>query len=997
MQRENFFLLLELDDAVDDWTVIEAHILERKRAWSKDRSQGNPKARRRAERGLALLADIETVLRDPESRRQEAREARKLRQQEQQTKLKELDEAISVVQRGRCDETTVKTLEKQFAGVFSAAEIVQRLRAAGVEIRGAGAPAERPIKDQIDKVTAGNIRRNLEHLGVTDLYAFLELAPHSSFRALTDRAEEIYKENQRLGRKDADAAARNELAGICKTLFQSERDKARYDNYLATEAMEGLRNNLELAGSDNFINRHELEELVKQARQRGVPAEDARAYIEEYAANRKWGVDRDATPAKELRQCGYCLSFSSPEAATCGQCGEPLEIACPRCDARNLTQNAACTSCGCHIGDAPLVKSLYKEGQRHALEGRLEEALRAFDKALLYWPDWPPAASARAEVRQRQETREADLRALEVLLRERRLTAALAALDRFERHYGGTSPEHWAQQIRAGIATAEAAFRRGESLRREGRLEAALDAWDEALAACADFAPARQAMAASPPSPPSALTIEPLAAGFRLRWRPAESRRSVAYRVRRKTGGMAQGSDDGDLVGEVAAEGIDDVTVPVGQAVWYSVFTLRGGIASPVGATSGPHLRTAEVTDLAAVAGDREVTLSWTPPPGLRRIAVFRAARDAPAAGAGTTLTTAGKSAHDGGLENGVRYGYRVVTVFADPACPGGEVASAGMVVFATPVAPPQPVMDLRAARDGRSVMLSWTPVPSARVEVRQNAVQPDCAPGQIFAVGQLDRFGHPIASASAGSAQVTLERQGQAFFVPFSVASSTAVAGRSVEVVHLDPVSDLVARRAGGGIFLTWIWPAGVDEVAVCYAHDRYPEDPRHSGQGVAITVTRREYERDGGWLLRLAERAPHYFSVFSRAGDDLYAPPARTLESLGQGLAVAYRVVVRKKLLRRAVEDARIELTCRESGNGFALPALLVVGKPRQVPLSPRDGELLAEVPEVRFESGRATIPIPEKHWRGQSYVKLFFKNAAKAREVRLLPAEKERLRIG
>jgi tetratricopeptide (TPR) repeat protein len=988
MQRENFFLLLELDDTVDDWTVIEAHVLERKRVWSKDRSQGNPKARRRAERGLGLLAEIETVLKDPESRRQEAREARKLRQQEQQTKLKELD--------GSCDELTVKTLEKQFAGVFSAAEIAQRLRAAGIEIRGAEAPVERPIKDQIDKVTAGNIRRNLDHLGVADLYAFLELVPHSSCRALTDRAEEIYKENQRLGRKDADAAAGNELAGFCKTLFQGEREKARYDSYLVVEAMEGLRNNLDLAGSDNFINRHELEELVKQARQRGVPAEDARAYVEGYAAKRKWGVDRDATPIKELRQCGYCLAFSPPEAATCGLCGEPLEIACPRCGARNLTQNAACTSCGCHIGDAPLVKGLYKEGQRHALDGRIEEALHAFDKALLYWPDWPPAVSARAEVRQRQETRETDLRALEILLRERRLTAALAALDRFGRQHGGTSPERWTQQIRDGIATAEAAFRRGESLRREGRLEIALDAWDEAITACADFAPALQAMAASPPPPPSALAVEPLAAGFRLRWRPAGSRRSVTYRVRRKTGGMPQASDDGELVGEVATESIDDVTVPVGQAVFYSVFTLRGG-ASPAGAASGPHLRTAEVADLAAMAGDREVTLSWTPPPGFRRVAVFRAAQDAPQAGAGTTLTTAGTSAHDSGLENGVRYGYRVVALFADPARPDGEVASAGTVVFATPVAPPPPVTDLRAARDGRSVMLSWTPIPGVQVQVRQNAKQPACAPGHIFAVSQLDRFGHPIASASPGSAQVTLETQGQVFFVPFSVTSSTAVAGRAVEVVHLDSVNDLVARRAGGGILLTWSWPAGVDEAAVCYAHDRYPEDPLRPEQGVATTVTRREYERDGGWLLRRAERAPHYFSVFARAGDDLYAPPARTLESLGQGLSVAYRVVVTKRLLRRAVEDARIELTCRETGNGFALPALLVVGKPRQVPLSPRDGELLTEVPEVRFENGRAAIPIPEKHWRGQSYVKLFFKDAAKAREVRLLPAEKERLRIG
>jgi len=142
--------------------------------------------------------------------------------------------------------------------------------------------------------------------------------------------------------------------------------------------------------------------------------------------------------------------------------------------------------------------------------------------------------------------------------------------------------------------------------------------------------------------------------------------------------------------------------------------------------------------------------------------------------------------------------------------------------------------------------------------------------------------------------------------------------------------------------------------------------------------------------------EHRPHYISVFAKAPEgDLYAPPARIVETLGQGAAVSYRVGVKKSLLRRTVEDAWLELTCN-GGDGMILPPLLVVGKAHSVPISPRDGEVLLEVLSLQFDRGKALLPLPAQSWSGRPYVKLFFKDAAAAREIRLLPAEKERLQI-
>lgn len=911
-ERPNFYLLLELDPSVDDWSVIEQRILEQKRVWSRDRSMGNPKARRRAESSLALVQEIESVLKDPETRRQEAKEALREQQKARQEQMREFDQAIAVLKTGDfCGEDQINRLAQRFAGTFSADEIRKHLQAAGVPIEGGPGTSRktRPVKEQIDKVTASNIRQNLDQLGYSTLYEFLDLKPQSSPQALCDRAEEIYRENQRLGRTDAEASARNALTGICRSLFQSDREKAKYDNYLAIAAMEGLKHNIELAASDGFLTRKELDTLVQQAQERGVSADDARAFIEAYAAGRKWGVQSDGSdlPSEALKLCGFCSTLASADASRCVNCGEPLEMDCPRCGAKTPTRNAACASCGCRTGDAPLIQGLLKEGERLTLEGEFVAALRSFDKALLYWPDWRPAVESRRRAEEKRSAREAELAAIETFLLERRLLAAGSALERFRRDHGAAGLEDLERRAREGIARAEATFQQGEQRRRAGDYEGALDRYDEALSICADFEPVHRILAAN------------------------------------------------------------------------------------------PSLRIAEVDDLEAMAGDGEMILRWSPPPGCRAVEVWRQNGAPPErAGFGSAVVVAGNSVHDAGLVNGQIYGYRIVAVFPDPARPGGERRTAGRTIVATPISPPRPVLDLRASRNGKVVLLSWTPVEGASVQIRQTPRAPEHAPGLILPASQADRFGSLVPNSSANGAQVTLSGQGRTFFIPLSVSKTTAVAGRAVEVTSLDPVRRLSARRSGStSLVLTWDWPSGTDEVTVAWAHDRHPEDPSQ-GNGGRARVTHREYDRTGCWMLPHAERRPHYFSVFAKASDaDLWAPAARVVESMGQGLNVSYQVVVKKALLRRTIEEAWIELTCG-NGDGTELPALVIVGKAHAVPLSPKDGEVLAETPSLRFDQGRARLPIPERCWSGRPYVKLFFRDAEAAREIRLLPAEKERLRL-
>jgi hypothetical protein len=1001
-ERPNFYLLLELDPKVDDWPTIQQRLVEKQRAWSNDKSMGNPKARRRAESSLALLHEIETVLNDPEARRQEAKEARRQQEAAAKEKLRDLEDAIALFKTSGspCSEDQIQKLVQQLGGAVTADEIRKRLRAAGVPLAGSAGPdrRSRPPKEQIEKVTASKISQNLDHLGLSTLYTFLELRPQSSPKALADRGEEIYKENQRLGKTDATASAQNELAGICKSVFRDDREKARYDNYLAVQAMDGLKNQLEQAGSDSFLTREEMDLLIQQARKRGVSADDARAYIEDYAANRKWGVQRETSelPAESLKLCGACGALASATVSNCPQCGAALEIECPRCSVKNPSANAACQSCGCRMGDSGLVNALLREGERLALDGGAGAALLCFDKALLYWPDWKPAVEARRRVDARRKEREMELTSLEALVQEARLTVARPVLERFERSHGSAGLDALKRRLREGLAHAEAAFTRGEEKRRTGGGEAALDHYEEALAACADFEPAQRAMAASPPPSPSSLQAIPMGKGFRLTWNAAVTGRNVAYRMLRKAGGIPLSAEDGETLGEIRGTTLDDASATPGTAWYYAVFSLRGGVLCHSPAGSGPHLRVAEVEDLELIAGNEEVSLRWQPPPGCRQVEVWRQQGSSPTrSGEGRPVAVTGSDAHDTGLTNGQAYGYLVVVVFEDPASPGGERRSSGRAATATPVAPPIAVADLQASRNGKTVLLSWTAIPAALVQIRQTSHLPDYRPGLILPLSQADRFGTLVPGTSSNAAQVTLTGQGQTFFIPLSVISGTAVVGRAVAVTTLDSVSRLTARRAGAGLALTWDWPDGCAEVLVAWMNNHSPEDPLESAAS-RVRVTRREYDRAGCWLLPHVERRPHYFSVFTKApGADLYSLPAHIVDTLGQGVTVSYQVMVRKTLLRRSIENAWIELTCSD-GDSTMLPAVVVVGKPQNVPLSPKDGQVLAEASAIRFEQGKATLPIPSSHWLGRPYVRLFFKNSEDAREIRLLPAEQERLRI-
>lgn len=993
-ERDNCYILLDLDPEVDDWPTIEARIQDKQREWSNLKLKGDPGRKRYAGQCLESIPDLKRILSNPEARRQEAREAKRQRVREAKARQQRLLEQIEILSAaGTYSDEDIKLVARHLGGTMAERDIEAQFKANGLAKAGAEAVARRP---RLDPIHEKAIRSNLDHLALSSLYEFLERRPQSTPAELCRRADEIYAELQRIGKTDTEASARFELIGLCKQVFADADGKAKHDASLAVTAMADLKPAIEVAGRKGFITQEEIAVLIRQAAARGVRPEDARDFIEDHARGRKWTVQRTgaADPAQAAPFCGYCgTAAASPQEAACGQCGEPLAVDCPRCGKRTPTASPICPQCGCDTGDAPLVRALLAEGQQLSAAGKLAEARHRFERVLAVWPDWAAASAEIARLEARRADMERAVSVIEALIAERRLAEAWRQIERLERSQGPGGLEGLTRRVRDGLDRAAALVRDGHHLLAAGNQAAALDHFVRAMAVQEDCEEACRTLETCPPPPPLTLQVTPQARGFRLSW-TAPASANIECQIVRKANGLPTGPADGTSVATLTGQTFDDSGVAVGTPWYYAVFAKRGPVLSKVAAVSGPHLLTAEVEDLRLVPGSGQVSLLWRRPPGCRAVEVWRRSGTPPErCGDGSPVKAAADGGVDTGLADGRPVGYLVVAVYDDPAERGRVIRTAGLRYSAVPMAPPPPVLDLAARRQGDTAVLAWTPPAHGTVQIRSRPHPPVFQEGHVIALDQAKDLGALVPVHAAGRAQVPLKTD-VTHLVPLTVAGDMAVVGRGTTITLLDPVTNLTSRVMGRTIVLIWDWPAAAERVVVGYRHDAFPRSPEDPAAAFVV-CTRAQYDRSGCWELRMAEIKPHHFAVFVSAGSQgLYSPSAQRLEPMGQQREVRYRIVVRRHLGLFGVADVGLKLTSRDCD---VLEDLILVGKPHNLPLSPRDGVALLQAGSVPLHGGGAWLPIPRQHWSRDTYVRLFFRDAAQAEQVRLLHGDKRQLRLG
>jgi hypothetical protein len=262
---------------------------------------------------------------------------------------------------------------------------------------------------------------------------------------------------------------------------------------------------------------------------------------------------------------------------------------------------------------------------------------------------------------------------------------------------------------------------------------------------------------------------------------------------------------------------------------------------------------------------------------------------------------------------------------------------------------------------------------------------------GRVLQAGELSALGSLVRSTGRTSAQTTLGDQGSLYFVPVTVIADTAVVGVSTSITFLGEVTGLTSQRNTDAIRLVWSWPAGVSEVLVAWRSNGFLASADLPGDGKSV-VTRAEFDRRGFWELRGAPRMPHYFTVFVRDPvANVHSEGAEVLETAGVECEVRYKLDIRRSLVRRVIREAHVNLRC--SGL-VVLPPVDVVVKSSALPLRPDDGRIVVSTGKLALSQGIVRIELPEDVRTG--YVKLFFRDAANARAIRLMPGPLNDLRL-
>ncbi len=455
------------------------------------------------------------------------------------------------------------------------------------------------------------------------------------------------------------------------------------------------------------------------------------------------------TPPRWLR-CRRCGGISALEAGAqrlgtveCRHCRASLRWECPVCKRVSWLDEPRCP-CGFGVEWLePLRQHLDAAGQAHKQHDD-RTALEHLELVLAIAPQHPGARKGVRELKQRL-AEVARVRAqVELERTRRRLVAARAALDAWEKLVPAGDIE--LNEVRAGIETilgdAFTLATQGQDLLHADPAAARM-LFRKSLALAADLPEAHDGLRRCPPDPPGDLQADFDGHRVRLRWAaaPPDGLGAVSYRVVRKRGGRPSHAGDGVTLGEVSGTEFEDAAAPPGDWVGYAVFAGRRETVSRAGASAEPLAVLKDVEDPRIETQDRDVTLSWTLPEPALGVRVLRKTGTAPdGLDDGTPIDALKEEANDRGLKENQVYYYAIHVLYRMPD--GQTLASRGVTLAAEPQASDQQVEKLTPALldDGR-VRLNWKPVAAGRVLILRRTLPLDLAPGTRLPADRAERL----------------------------------------------------------------------------------------------------------------------------------------------------------------------------------------------------------------------------------------------------------------
>ncbi|HEX8776142.1 MAG TPA: zinc ribbon domain-containing protein [Pyrinomonadaceae bacterium] len=897
------------------------------------------------------------------------------RKKKQEKRFDNLDKAVKMLSaKGYLSPEEKNTLITKFTAMgLTEQEVLSRVNVPIQE------RVVKPPEQGLDPSTRKTIRSNLATLNKTNLYEFLEIRRGISTSELEKRYQELSAEwaKRKNDNKKISAMA---LLGIIKTTLLKEGGLEKYEKALVWDVIDDeLSIQVEFAATDGRISRSEFDSLVDEGIKVGLSKEQATEAIL-WLAHKK-GAVVEFSERRDTIICAKCYANVPKENNKCTSCGEDLWTICPKCTKKLALSSTACGNCGYVTADRYRVNLLARKFQFALDEKRLEDALTIAREAERIWGRADDVAIILNKVELLIKQAESYRKDYDEALTQKRLLAArdslrmLVGLSPHYKSWDGKTPEELQRELELQFQKVEKLIEKGRQCESEKNVDEAIRIYQEVLNIAVDFEEVQKRLKKYPPEPVHSVTTTVYEGGIVIKWGESPSAGNLEYVVVRYENRAPVAASDGEVIAKIPSNSLSDENVRPGSFVYYGVCAERGGAYSPCVASDGV-LAIKEVEDFYLEVGDAVVRGSWKFDIAEGKVRVLCGNESSLREGAGSEiqLTSPHAFTHSN-LTNGETYAYRVFVEYQDPN--GKTISTTGKFASATPTLLPQAIERFDIRSENGELNFQWTPPPFGTVSIYRLSQKPEWECGALISLAKLAKIGTPLRNKSEGAAVDASVPNGQVYYTLFTIYGDIVVVGQTKEFIPAEEITGLRVEDFGSYLLLRWKWSGSFQAVTVAWRHDHYPVDVQDK-QATKQTLTKYEYDAQGGLRILNPKKLPYKFTVFTvteRNGKLIHSAglnkdcsaEIRTLPVVKISYSVKAKGWWRKSFV--------VSLTSEESISD--LPELLVVAKHGETqPLDRDSGQVVARIKDAAINP---SLPFEYEfeisNLRRPFFVRLFF----------------------
>lgn len=991
--RPNFFVLLGLNPHVPwDQAVFERVLGEKQRAWSVQQNKVG-KIALESKKNLAYFGQIKVVMADEKLRQAEAAAALVILAAEREAKKGEFEKQLSFINaKDSIEQAELDKFIDDFQDIYSAAEVRNRVK---VKVAPSGSHSTSP--DQLlDPSVFKNIVDLLSIVKKSSLYDLLQLSDATATAQLRAAAAELYKNVVGRLTKTAEVTALNELAGLAKTIFQSEEMRQRYDANLRRASLDLLLTDLDMVMNravTKEVQAGQVNLFLENAQKAGWKRDEAYNRLKEHVRQRKWSLAPTEVEAKI--RCRNCSRLNARDRKLCSECGQPLYDTCPDCGQQVPCEDRVCNNCGFAVGNRYMIENHFAELDELFKDGDFEKA-RGILQILL--DAWKPKTSdnrlerinayndklAQIEQQQQQVQKEKEIH-LQVLISHKKLIEARSFLQKHSAEI--PNREEIQHSIDMSISKAQDLLK---TLRNTRSPDDRITIQREVEDICIGL----PGYIKEPPSPPSNLQANVRGTTVSLAWNPSTTP-NVFYTIVCKSSAQPNTITDGKKVSSnVTGCTYDDAAATIGVPLYYAVFSGYDTMRSVQAALLNQSVLVMQSVLSATVRVDnQQVDLSWETPPNVHSVAVVRKEQTPPAAiSDGVRIgdyRPSQKQLTDRNVRNEQTYYYALYCQFRDHA--GRLVLSPGEFISATPQTPPQPIhhLDIKSTRldQGYEITISWKQPDKGYVIIMKTDKPFALSTGKVVPQADLITYGQKLEQWP-DSVTEKWAKMGMAYYTPVITFQEMAYVGTSQPFVCVDNISNLRCQNIGTAIRFHWRWPENCQEVLITYSMEGW-----HDPNKVTRRVNFAEYDRVGHYDLRGTVDQDYYMeisAVINQDGTNITSEVIRKQVRQAKVLELTYEIKNPTMLRRKRT----LHITSRTSGT---IPAMVLVGKRDRLPFKKTDGDLLQHIASRLIRDGEVVvIDLSERTYPQRTYGKLFLEDDSMNATVVIRQPDESKVRL-